>query len=192
MEVVKCLIGNGADINAEDIDKNTPIHHAACRGNLEAVICLIENGAICNFILKPPLKKSISNFIEFGSFLQSLCSLQIAPFVFDEKAVKNLIKQTSNDEALLKFVALTVKNYACKTGASSIVLHKIETCTILPDKFKDSLLKTLQPLIKNLAEDVEVIDVESLFECEQLSESSDYSIIEDASKALGELCQHGD
>lgn len=191
-EVVKCLIGNGADVNAEDIYKNTPIHHAAQRGNLEVVICLIENGAICNFILKTPPKKTISNFIEFGSFLQSLCFSQTTSFVFDEKAVKNLIKQTSNNEALAKFAALTVKNYACKIGALGIDLHKIETCTILPDNFKDSLLKTLQPLIKNTQESIEVIDVESLFAFEQLNESSDYSAIENASKALGELYQQGD
>ena len=36
-EVVQCLIESGANINAEDIYRNTPIHHAAHRGNLEVV-----------------------------------------------------------------------------------------------------------------------------------------------------------
>jgi ankyrin repeat protein len=48
-EIVRFLIANGANVNAEgDGINDTPLHHAAWRGNIEAVRLLVDNGAIPN------------------------------------------------------------------------------------------------------------------------------------------------
>jgi len=44
IEVLKYLVGRGADVNARDDDGITPLHSVASRGHLEAVRILIEKG----------------------------------------------------------------------------------------------------------------------------------------------------
>lgn len=48
IEIVKCLVDNGAYINAKDICGNTPLHCAAHDGHIEIVKYLIDNGAYIN------------------------------------------------------------------------------------------------------------------------------------------------
>ena len=45
MEVVQCLIMNGADVMAKDNENQTPLHWAVKGENVEVVQCLITNGA---------------------------------------------------------------------------------------------------------------------------------------------------
>ncbi|MHC4251452.1 MAG: ankyrin repeat domain-containing protein, partial [Planctomycetota bacterium] len=47
-EVVKLLLAAGADVNAGDVDGQTPLHHAVSEGCLEDVELLIEAGANVN------------------------------------------------------------------------------------------------------------------------------------------------
>jgi ankyrin repeat protein len=44
--VIKTMIYNGADVNHTDTNKFSPLYHAICKNNLEAVDLLIANG--CN------------------------------------------------------------------------------------------------------------------------------------------------
>eukprot|EP00966_Prymnesium_polylepis_P301507 6966203-Prymnesium_polylepis.1 len=44
-DVCAFLLSQGANPNQQDHQSWTPLHHAACRGHLEAVRALLENGA---------------------------------------------------------------------------------------------------------------------------------------------------
>ena len=45
LEVVKCLVENGAEIESKDWSGRTPLHQAAFNGDLDIVKYLVENGA---------------------------------------------------------------------------------------------------------------------------------------------------
>ena len=44
-ETIQKLIDLGCDVNAKDVDGNTPMHTAAYTENFEAFKCLLDNGA---------------------------------------------------------------------------------------------------------------------------------------------------
>ena len=48
LDIVKCLIEKGADVNAKDEDEETALHLASEEGHLEIVQYLIEKGADIN------------------------------------------------------------------------------------------------------------------------------------------------
>ena len=45
MDIVSLLLENGADVNAEGGDKDTPLHDAAVNGHFEVARQLLEHGA---------------------------------------------------------------------------------------------------------------------------------------------------
>lgn len=45
------LVNHGADVNAKDIDDNTPLHHASEFGHFECIIFLIKEAG-CDPLLK--------------------------------------------------------------------------------------------------------------------------------------------
>lgn len=47
-EIVRLLIGKGADVNAVDFDGDDPLHHAVIRGDIGLVELLLQNGADVN------------------------------------------------------------------------------------------------------------------------------------------------
>lgn len=49
---VEWLISHGADVNARDIDRNTPLHFAVQKKTIEIVQCLITNDAYMKAINK--------------------------------------------------------------------------------------------------------------------------------------------
>ena len=46
-EAIDILIANGADIDKQGEDRNTPLHYAAMLGRLDAAKRLVELGAAC-------------------------------------------------------------------------------------------------------------------------------------------------
>ena len=49
-EVAELLAAHGADVNVKGVDKRTPLHEAASRGNVNVVAFLIEKGADVNAV----------------------------------------------------------------------------------------------------------------------------------------------
>ena len=47
-DVIKLLVGEGADVNRQDVVKGTPLHMAARNNKTEAVRLLLDNGADIN------------------------------------------------------------------------------------------------------------------------------------------------
>lgn len=51
LEVIKYLIGKGADVNVFDKDGCTPLVYAAHRGNLDIVRYLVDNSTGANMMM---------------------------------------------------------------------------------------------------------------------------------------------
>ena len=75
LERTKVLIRNGADVNAVDAEKRTPLHCAACKGYVDIAKVLIRNGANVNAVdgdLNTPLFYA-AEYLDVVLILQLLC-----------------------------------------------------------------------------------------------------------------------
>jgi ankyrin repeat protein len=72
--MVKCLIANGADVNAATKYGGTPLHSADWRGSVEVLQCLVSHGADVNARDnngKTPLHDAANNSLEVLQYLAS-------------------------------------------------------------------------------------------------------------------------
>jgi TonB family protein len=98
--IVRELIDNGAEIDAVDYKKNTPLHLACRFGDMETVVLLIHHGANVNFQNKrglTPLHFAVDRY-----FTLNWCSpakLEIASYLIENGAEVN-IKDNKNNTPL--------------------------------------------------------------------------------------------
>lgn len=108
IEVVKYLIKQGADVNAQDKDGKTALHYAAANGHVDAVKCLIEQGVEVNAAESKNRRTALHYAVANGS-------LELLRYLLE-----NLLEKGSDVDVKDKH-GISPLRYAVAKGNSAVV-----------------------------------------------------------------------
>jgi Ankyrin repeats (3 copies) len=140
------------DIDVQDEDGDTPLHHAGRRGHIDLVIELLKRGAVIS-----SNKKKRTALIDAYAFNQVQVANQITKFIIQRNSVKNIqiqkpIKADNQEQQKLEllvndFIQYLRKNYLVRnifrfpakhTRRANALISAVRCCSSIKE-FKDLL-----------------------------------------------------
>jgi ankyrin repeat protein len=140
------------NIDVQDEDGDTPLHHAARRGHIDLVIELLKKGAVIS-----PNKKKRTALLDAYAFKQTKIANEITKFVIQRNSVKNIqiqkaIKVDNQEQQKLEplvndFIQYLRKNYLTRnifrfparhTRRANALISAARFCSSIKE-FKDLL-----------------------------------------------------